>query len=88
MAKLTEIDQNWQNLTKFRKNDKTPPRPVVVPFYQNSGRKNGLEMCPISKMAIFGLKMSKNTVFAVLTAPSSKVLRIRLQTMQIQKFSA
>ena len=66
----------FTKLTNFGKNDKTPPRPVVVSPYQNSGRKNGLGVCPISNAAIFGLKMPKNAVFAVRTAPSSKVLRI------------
>ena len=38
----------FTKLTNFGKNDKTPPRPVIVSPYQNSGRKNGLGVCPIS----------------------------------------
>ena len=75
-------------MTKKGQNDKTQARPVVVSPYQNWVRKNGLGVCPISNAAIFGLKMPKNAVFAVHTVPSSKVLRIWLQIMQIQNVLA
>ena len=71
--------QKWENRSKMAKiweKCKTPPRPVVVPPHQKSGRKNGLEICPVSKTAIFGLKMPKKCNLAVLMAPSSKVMTI------------
>ena len=52
-------------MTKNSQNEKTPHRPVAVPAHQKSERKSGSYMDPISKVAIFGLKVPKKGPFWV-----------------------
>ena len=68
--------ENQPKMAEKGQNEKTAATPVTVATHQKIERNSNLEVGPIAKKAIFGQKVPKKCLFALLRAPSGKVLKI------------